>query len=128
MRGSIIGVVLLVVVATATTVAQKKSVKDDLTFLTRDGCVNTPDMVNNLDDALKALGWANDYQYIDIGKLPKTDARTGYPTPTVLWKGKDTFGMPVPTARFPEPRWRVYKGGVPSIAVITAKLQAATGL
>ena len=23
----------------------------DLTFLTRDGCVNTPDMVNNLDDA-----------------------------------------------------------------------------
>ena len=27
----------------------------DLTFLTRDGCVNTPDMVNNLDDALTAL-------------------------------------------------------------------------
>jgi hypothetical protein len=26
----------------------------ELTFLTRDGCVNTPDMVNNLDDALTA--------------------------------------------------------------------------
>ena len=38
------------------------AVKTDLTFLTRDGCVNTPDMVNNLDDALKALGWPNDYQ------------------------------------------------------------------
>jgi len=25
--------------------------KKNLTFLARDGCVNTPDMVNNLDDA-----------------------------------------------------------------------------
>ncbi len=25
------------------------SLKADLVFLTRDGCVNTPDMVNNLD-------------------------------------------------------------------------------
>jgi hypothetical protein len=71
------------------------SVKADLVFLTRNGCVNTPDMVNNLDDALKALGWPTDYHYIDIGKLPTKDVRTGYPTPTVLWKGKDIFGMPV---------------------------------
>lgn len=77
--------------------------KADLVFLTRDDCVNTPDMVNNLDDALKSLGWPNDYQYIDIGKLPKTDARTGYPTPTVLWKEKDILGMPVLTRPFPEP-------------------------
>ena len=79
------------------------SVTSDLVFLTRDGCVNTPDMVNNLDDALKSLHWPTDYQHIDIGKLPKTDARTGYPTPTVLWKGKDIFGMPAPTPPFPEP-------------------------
>src|SRR3954471_2060773 len=79
------------------------SVKSDLVFLTRDGCVNTPDMVNNLDDALKALGWPTDYQYIDIGKLPKTDSRTGYPTPTVLWKRRDIFRMPVPTAPFADP-------------------------
>lgn len=83
--------------------ADKPSVKNDLVFLTRDGCVNTPDMVNHLDDALKALGWKNDYQYIDIGKLPKTDARTGYPTPTVLWKGRDLYAMPVPKPPFPEP-------------------------
>ena len=67
-----------------------------LTFLTRDGCVNTPDMVNNLDDALEGLGWPTDYQYINIDNLPKTNVRTGYPTPTLLWKGKDIFGMPVP--------------------------------
>ena len=41
----------------------------ELVFLRRDGCVNTPDMVNNLDDALKALGLPNDYQYIDIGSV-----------------------------------------------------------
>jgi hypothetical protein len=28
----------------------------ELTFLTRDGCVNTPKMAHNLDDALKSLG------------------------------------------------------------------------
>ena len=68
----------------------------DLTFLTRDGCVNTPDMVVNLDDALIALKLRRDYQVIDIGTLPKTDPRTGYPTPTLLWKGKDIFGMAAP--------------------------------
>lgn len=75
----------------------------DLMFLTRDGCVNTPDMVNNLDDALKALGWPNDYQYVDIGKLPETDPRTGYPTPTLLWKGKDVFGMAEPKPPYDVP-------------------------
>lgn len=68
----------------------------DLVFLTRQDCVNTPDMVNNLDDALKALGWPKDYQYIDIGTLKASDVRTDYPTPTLLWKGKDIFGMSVP--------------------------------
>ena len=78
------------------------SVKHDLVFLPRDGCVNSPDMVHSLDDALKSLRWARDYQYIDIGKLPQKDARTGYPTPTLLWKNTDIFGMTVPTPPFPE--------------------------
>jgi len=81
----------------------KPATMHDLVFLTRDGCVNTPDMVNNLEDALKALGWPNDYQFINIGKLPKSDVRTGYPTPTVLWKSKDIFGMPTPTPPYDEP-------------------------
>ncbi len=94
----------LMALAIAMTMTDKPaSLKADLVFLTRDGCVNTPDMVNNLDDALNALHWPKDYQYIDIGKLPKTDIRTGYPTPTLLWKGKDLLGMPVPTPPLPEP-------------------------
>lgn len=76
---------------------------NDLTFLTRDGCVNTPDMVNNLDDALKTLGWPRDYQYIDIGTLKASDVRTGYPTPTLLWKGQDIFGMPAPKPPYDVP-------------------------
>lgn len=68
----------------------------DLTFLTRDGCVNTPDMVNNLDDALTALELPKDYQFIDSGKLRKGDPRTG-----------------------------VYKGGVPSIDEIQQRLKVA---
>ena len=94
---------LLLLPALMTVTDAPRTVKADLVFLTRDGCVNTPDMVNNLDDALKAMGWPTDYQYLDIGKLPAKDARTGYPTPTVLWKGHDVFGMPVPTPPFPEP-------------------------
>jgi hypothetical protein len=93
---------LVAVAATMTMSDKPASLKADLVFLTRDGCVNTPDMVNNLDDALKSLGWPTDYQYLNIGKLPKKDARTGCPTPTVLWKGHDIFGMPVPTPPFPE--------------------------
>jgi hypothetical protein len=75
----------------------------DLTFLTRDGCVNTPDMVNNLDDALTALRMPKDYQFINISKLPATDVRAGYPTPTVLWKGKDIFGMAAPKLPYDVP-------------------------
>jgi hypothetical protein len=75
----------------------------DLTFLTRTGCVNTPDMLVNLDDALIALELRRDYQVIDIGTLPKNDPRTGYPTPTILWKGKDIFGMSVPKPPYDVP-------------------------
>jgi hypothetical protein len=70
----------------------------DLAFLTRDGCVNTPDMVNNLDDALAAL------------KLPKDDLRTGYPAPTIRWKGKDIFGMSVPKPPYHVPSWACLQG------------------
>ena len=57
----------------------------------------------NLDDALKALGWPADYQFLNIGTLPSTDVRTGYPTPTLLWKGKDLFGMSVPERPYDVP-------------------------
>ena len=61
-------------------------------------------MVNNLDEALKTLGWPRyDYQFITIGTLPGTDVRKGYPTPTLLWKAKDLFGMPRPKPPYDAP-------------------------
>ena len=82
---------------------QRRSVRADLVFITRDGCVNTPDMQLNLDDALRGLGLALDYEVIDLGKLPKADARTGYPTPTILYRNRDLFDMPAPVPPYPEP-------------------------
>ena len=75
------------------------SLKADLTFLTRDGCVNTPDMVNNLDDALTALRWPKDYAYVNIGTLRTTDVRTGYPTPTLLWRARTSSECPLRSHR-----------------------------
>jgi hypothetical protein len=75
----------------------------DLVFLTRDGCVNTFDMLNHFEGAVRALGFALDYAVIDLGLLPANDARRGYPTPTVLVRGHDIYGMPEPTPPFPEP-------------------------
>ena len=72
-------------------------------FLTRQGCVNTPEMEVNLDDALRALKLPLDYEVIDIGTLGKTDPRAGYPTPTVLWRSADVFDMPEPKPPFPQP-------------------------
>ena len=71
----------------------------DLVFLTRDGCVNTTTMRARLDAALSSLGLPTDYQFIDAGALPTMDARAGYGTPTVLYRGRDLFGLvepPVP--------------------------------
>jgi hypothetical protein len=81
----------------------KRSMKTDLVFLTRDGCVNTPDMSLNLDDALRALGLGIDYPMVNLASLAPTDPRIGYPTPTVLIHNRDIFGMPEPTPPFPEP-------------------------
>ena len=74
--------------------ALKPKVK--LTFLTRDGCVNSPKMRANLNEALKKLGWTGAYDIIDIGTLPVNDGRRGYSTPTVLLNGNDLFGLPPP--------------------------------
>ena len=65
----------------------------DLVFLTRDGCANTASMRSGLDDALRTLALSTDYALIDVEKLEPSDHRRGYGTPTVLYKGKDLFGM-----------------------------------
>jgi hypothetical protein len=60
-------------------------------------------MFNSLDDALRSLNLALDYEVVNVGTLPKSDPRTGYPTPTVLYRGGDLFGIPEPTPPYPEP-------------------------
>ena len=54
-----------------------------LVFLTRGDCVNTATMRANLDEALNGMGRPLDYQFIALESLPASDARTGYPTPTI---------------------------------------------
>ena len=72
-------------------------------FLTRAGCETTPTLRRNLDAALKALSLPVDYQVVDVALLPATDARRGYPTPTVLYANRDLLGFPEPTPPFPAP-------------------------
>ncbi len=74
-----------------------------LVFLTRDGCVNTVTMRANLDEALKDLGLPSDYQFIDADTLESSDSRGGYGTPTVLYEGRDLFGMDEPPVPHPAP-------------------------
>ena len=83
--------------------ARPTTMKNDLVFVTRDGCVNTPDMLLNVDDALRALRLPLDYQVVNLGTLPPSDPRSGYPTPTVLYRNRDLFGMPEPVPPYPEP-------------------------
>ena len=74
-----------------------------LVFLTRGMCVNTDTMRERLDDALKAMSSTFKYAVVDQDTLAETDARQGYPTPTLLYENKDIFGLPEPERPFPEP-------------------------
>ena len=74
-----------------------------LVFLTREGCANTAVLRANLDDALRSLGLPPAYQFIDLAALPRADARTGYPTPTLLYANRDVFGLSAPQPPLPEP-------------------------
>lgn len=75
----------------------------DIVFLTRGGCVNTDTMRARLDEALEQLGWKGDYAVIDADTLTPSDPRGGYGTPTVLYAGRDLFGMPEPSVPHPSP-------------------------
>jgi hypothetical protein len=62
-------------------------------------CENTPVMRANLDAALQALGWSMAYQ---VETWPRPGVWAGYPSPTVLFRNRDLFGMPDPVPPFPE--------------------------
>lgn len=74
-----------------------------ITFLTRDGCVNTTTLLARLDEALERLGIATAYVVVDADTLADGDARRGYGTPTILYDNRDVFGMPEPTPPMPSP-------------------------
>jgi hypothetical protein len=87
----------------STTASPGKPLSSELVFLTRGGCVNTAAMRSNLDEALKSLGLSSRYEVVDQDTLPESDARHGYPTPTLLYKDGDVFGMKVPKRPYPDP-------------------------
>ena len=68
----------------------------DLVFLSRDGCVNTARMRSSVDQALKSLALPTNYEFIDADKLEPSDRRRSYGTPTLLYKGRDLFGLAEP--------------------------------
>src|SRR5262245_272934 len=70
----------------------------DLVLLTWRGCVNGAQFQTALDRALKSLGLPTDYTIIDVDKLQPFDPRRGYGSPTVLFNGRDLFGMIGPAA------------------------------
>ena len=104
--GVLLGLLMVLTGCSATppgsTADGSRSMKD-LIFLTRDGCVNTDTMRARLNDALRALGLPADYQFIDADTLNATDPRGGYGTPTVLYAGRDLFGMDEPPVPHPSP-------------------------
>lgn len=74
-----------------------------LVFLTRGGCVNTDTMRARLDEALRSMRSTLEYAVVDLDTLAETDARRGYPTPTLLYGNRDVFGLPEPQPPLPEP-------------------------
>src|SRR5262249_17381224 len=70
--------------------------RQNLVFLTREGCPDSQQLRSNLDAALVALHVSPDYQVFNVASLPATDARGAYPTPTVLYQNRDLFGVPEP--------------------------------
>ena len=102
-------VLLFVLVLSACTADQTGSLDTanptrlQLEFLTRDGCKNTPVMLENLKAAIAEGKISAEVIVIHQAALPQDDPRTGYPTPTILLNGKDIFGLAVPTPPFPDP-------------------------
>jgi hypothetical protein len=84
-------------------------------------CPNTPELRDNLEAALSAMGKGWTYTETNQEQLPESDLRRGWPTPTILVNGRDLFGMPAPTA--PSMGCRMYAGGVPDAQTIAAWLK-----
>ena len=74
-----------------------------LTLLTCRDCMNGDLLRERLHDALGVLGWRPLFAIVDPATLPATDARRAYPSPAVLWRGRDLFGISEPPLPYPPP-------------------------
>jgi hypothetical protein len=74
-----------------------------LTFVTCSGCSTSGLLRRRLHEALMSLGLKPVFEIVDIESLPRTDPRRAYPAPSVLWGGRDLFGMAEPPAPYPMP-------------------------
>jgi len=72
-------------------------------LLTRAGCANTTVMRERLEQALTGLGRPAAFDVVSLDALPAADQRTAYPTPTVLYRGRDLFGLAEPTPPHAQP-------------------------
>jgi hypothetical protein len=98
-----VAIVTVVIVAGCTHTAPLPTTMKELTFLRREGCSNTATMRARLDAALAAMKLPTDYVVLDLATVPADDPRGGYPTPTLLYRSRDLFGMPPPPLPHPEP-------------------------
>ena len=83
-------------------------------------CPNTPVLRAARGNAwaLPGRGWT--FTETNQERLPESDIRRGYPTPTVLVNQRDLFGLPEPTTT--SLSCRVYPGGVPDATAVAAQL------
>jgi hypothetical protein len=88
-------------------------------------CPNTPELRDNLKAALDSMGKGWTFTETNQEKLPESDLRRGWPTPTVLVNGRDLFGMPAPTT--PSMGCRMYAGGVPDAQTLAGRLRSLEG-
>ncbi len=63
-----------------------------------DGCPNTPPVIESAKAAAHDLGDDWQVEMIDLESLPEDDTRRGYGSPTILFGGKDLFGLPTPSS------------------------------
>jgi hypothetical protein len=93
-----------------------------LEFLYRDHCVEqTQIMLYRLDAAIAASRTPTFYTYVHLDKLPPSDPRKSYLTPTILRDGVDLFGM-ISTSALARPPCRYSRDEVPSADAIAKRL------
>jgi hypothetical protein len=92
-----------------------------ITFLSFEGCPNTPAMLESLQKAVNTLDIKSQIERLNIYELAeRNDIRAGYGSPTILVNGKDLFGAPIPQSS--EPTCRFYGKVLPGKDDIASSL------